>query len=256
MNTSIKFATVTLLAALPALAQIGGDAKGIYLDQSDDRKPAMKFSVLLNRDGEQKTVPSTFTFQDGDQMKFRFELNKDSYIYVLHRSVEGANSDKYAGERGIEVIRDDDRKNKNKESYQLLFPNDASGQTNLVRAHSLKSIPTTDGSFFRMDKNPGMEKLLVVVSAKPIDITKYFDIKTGKMRDDNPPAAGGGNNRKPKNDTDDDVLGQLTRALLDYSGNSTVQSAKGIDVVDGYASANSGTKPMLVTVDLKHQPAR
>lgn len=253
MNTKLKFATVTLLAALPALAQTGAGAKGIFLDQSDDRKPAMKFSVLLDRQGEQKTVPSTYTFEDGDKMKFRFELNKDSYIYVLHRTVEGADADKYAGERGIEVIRDDDRKNKNKESYQLLFPNNVSGQSNLIKAHNVKSVPTADRNYFVMDTNPGMEKLLVVVSPKPIDITKYFDVKTGKMRDDSGSTAG---NRKPKNDTDDDVLGQLTRTLLDYSGNSTVESAKGIDVVDGYASANSGSKPMLVTVDLRHMSAR
>jgi len=251
MKINLKFATAAILAALPVLAQSGGDAKGIYLDQNDER-PAMKFSVLLDREGQQKTVPANYTFRDGDKMKFRFELSKDSYIYVLHRTIDGTDTDRYAGQRGIEVIRDDDRKKERKDSYQLLFPNNTTGQSNLIKAHNVKAIPTADGSYFRMDNNPGLEKLLVVVSSKPIDIAKYFDVKTGKMRD----GESGGANRKPRNDSDDDVLGQLTRTLLDYSGNSTVQSAKGIDVVDGYASANSGGKPMLVTVDLRHAPAR
>jgi hypothetical protein len=234
----MKFATMLLFAtAVQALAQ--QDAKGIYLDDHDSR-PAMKFNVLLDRSGSQQVVPATHTFHDGDRMKFRFEVSKDSYIYVLHRSVEadGDRADRYSGARGIEVIRDDDKQSK-KGSYQLLFPNQASGQSNLVRAHTVKAVPGTESAYFRMDERPGMEKLLVVVSAKPIDIAKFFDVRSGKQK------AGG-------TDTDDDVLDQLSRTLMEYSGNSDVQSAKGIDVVDGYAAPKDGAKPMVVAVDLKH----
>jgi hypothetical protein len=243
----LRYESIILLAAaLPALAQ--HDAKGIFLDTTET-KPAIKFNILLDRDGSEKVVPSTYTFRDGDRMKFRFELSKDTYIYVLHRSIEADpdQADRYAGARGIEIIRDEDRQSK-KGTYQLLFPNQSSGQSNLVRAHSVKTIPTTDTGYFRMDSNPGMEKILVVESSKPVDIAKYFDVSTGKLRQ----GAGGGTKPGNRNDTDDDVLGQLSRTLIDYSGNADVVSAKGIDIVDGYAAPRDSTRPMMVSVDLKH----
>lgn len=238
-----------IAAAMPALAQSGAGAKGIFLDDGDSR-PALKFNVSLDRGGQQKTVPVTHAFLDGDKMKFRFELSKDGYIYVLHRSIEADPSkvDRYAGSRGIEIIRDEDRQGK-KGAYQLLFPNQASGQSNLVKAHATKTIPSSAASYFTMDNRPGMEKLIVVVSAKPIDIAKYFDPRTGKLKD----SAGDGGS-KPRAGSDEDVLGQLTQTLLEYSGNADVQSPKGIDIVDGYAAPKIGSKPMLVPVDLKHLP--
>jgi hypothetical protein len=246
----IGFEIVALLAAaVPALAQTGLDAKGIYLDPGDTR-PAVKFNVLLDRDGTQKVVPATYSFRDGDRMKFRFELSRDSYIYVIHHSIEAdpARAERYTGARGIEIIRDEDRASK-KESYQLLFPNQASGQNNLVGAHSLKTVPGTDTGYFRMDEHPGLEKLVVIVSSKPLDMGAYFDPRTGKLRGAPDAAAPRG-----KNDTDDDVIGKLSRSLIDYSGNANVQSAKGIEIVDGYAAPKDGAKPMVVLVDLKHVP--
>lgn len=239
-------------AALPVWAQM--NAKGIYLDTGEKPKPAIRFTVLLNRDGQERTVPATTTFRDGDKWKFQFELNKNSYIYILHRTVDGQNVDRYAGAKGIEVIRDEDRKAKRRESYELLYPNQKSGENNLVRAHKVKTIP--ENSVFRMDENPGMEKLLVVVSQKPLDLTKYFDVTSGKLLGGEDADAG---HTTPHNDTDDDVLGQLTRSLLDYSGNAAVDpaahSSKGIDIVDDYAAAKSGEKPMMIPVDMKHVKA-
>ena len=89
MKNMIQVA-VLVLAASPAFAQTGTSAKGIYLDTGENRRPAMRFNVELYRDGEQTTVPTTFAFRDGDRMRFRFELNRDCYVYVLHRTVSSS----------------------------------------------------------------------------------------------------------------------------------------------------------------------
>jgi Domain of unknown function (DUF4384) len=250
MNQAIWKAILMTAFAIPAFAQT--EAKGIYVEGS---RPAMKFNVLLDRDKEMHVVPAGYAFQSGDRMKFQFDLNKDLYVYVLHRTVTGDERtvDRYAGTKGIEVIYDDDRKNKRRDSYDLLFPSKASGGNNLIRAHEIASIPRGDQSFFRMDNKPGMEKLIVVASTTRIRIEDFFDVDTGRMRAED-------GNRKPNNDRDDDVLGQLNRSLHDLSGNSLVDgsSSKGITVEnpDGYAAARESGKAIIVTVDLRHLARR
>jgi hypothetical protein len=252
-NKAIWNATLAVALAIPAMAQSG--AKGIYVEGS---RPAMKFNVLLERDDKTQVVPTTYAFLSGDRMKFQFDLNKDLYVYVLHRTVDGDDRtvERYAGARGITVIHDDDRKNNRRDSYDLLFPGKASGSNNLIRAHSVASIPRGDGSFFRMDNQAGMEKLIVVASPNKIKIEDFFDVETGHVRDD-------GAARKPGNDRDDDVLDRLNRSLMEYSGNSLVQepASKGISVEgpddgNGYAAARESGKAIIVTVDLRHLPKR
>lgn len=246
MKLTVKCLLV-MAAAMPVFAQV--TARGVFLDTGDDRKPAVKFNVLLDRDGEKKVVPANYSFRSGDRMKFRFEMNRDNYIYVLHSSIETEQADRYLGEKGIDIIRDEGRRGQGKASYQLLFPTEGAGQSNLIKQRTVKSVPTGETAFFRMDENPGVEKLLVVVSPKPIDIAKYFDVR-GKLRSGGTGGERSGE-RKSRKDTDDDVLGQLSRTLMDITGNATVD-ARGIDVVDDYASPKNSAKPMLITVDLRH----
>jgi hypothetical protein len=239
MNKAVWNAALAVALAAPAMAQ---SAKGIYVEGS---RPAMKFNVLLERNGHTEVVPTNYAFKTGDRMKFQFDVNRDLYVYVLHRTVDGNDQtvSRYAGSKGIEVIRDDDRKNNRKDSYDLLFPGKESN--NLIHARNLESIPRGSDSYFRMDSQPGMEKLIIVASPKPIKIEQFFDVQTGHMSD---------NGRKPHNDSDDDVVGQLTRSLFDVSGNSLVD-AKGIEVVgpsDGYVAARTPDKAIVVTVDLRH----
>lgn len=245
-------ATLIVALTIPVMGQSG--AKGIYVEGS---RPAMKFNVLLDRDDKTQVVSTSYAFRSGDRMKFQFDLSKDLYVYVLHRAVDGDERamDRYAGAKGITVIHDDDRKNHRRDSYDLLFPSKASGDKNLIRAHSVASIPRDDGSYFRMDNQAGMEKLIVVASPKKIQIEDYFDIETGHIRDD-------GAGRNPGNDRDEDVLDRLNRSLLEFSGNSLVeQPSKGIIVEgpqdgNGYAAARDSGKAIVVTVDLRHLPKR
>jgi hypothetical protein len=247
----LKLAILAILACTAAFAQTGdsrtpADPKGIWLDNAATARPAVKFSVQLDRDGERRVVAADYMFRSDDRMKFQFELNRRSYIYVLLHSVsaEGAEAERYAGTRGIEVIREQDRKAKGADSYQLLFPTAESGMNNLVAAHTVKSMPTAETAFFRMDRKPGMEKLFVVVSATPLDFSPYFDTRSGKLKAS---AAAQG----ARSLADDEMLGRLTRMLMDLSGNAIVSSAKGI-LIDSYAAASVAEKPMLIPVDLRH----
>ena len=203
-------------AGVPTAPAQQNDARGIYIEGA---RPAMRFNVLLDREGRTSKVSSDYAFHSGDRMKFQFDVNKDLYVYVLHRTVDGdaAKVERYAGTRGIEVIRDEDRNGRKTDSWDLLFPNSRSGRENLVRANVLTSIPSASDEFFRMDENPGMEKLTVIASQHPLELEGYFDIATGKLR------AGSG----------DDTRIRLARFLMDYSGNSIADSAtRAIEIVD------------------------
>ncbi len=233
---SLRPFVLVAAGVLPFAAQQPKGARGIYIEGA---RPAMRFYVALDRDGHTSNVSAGYAFHSGDRMKFQFDVNKDCYLYVLHRTLDGdtAKIERYAGTRGIEVIREDDRRDRKTDSWELLFPNSHSGRDNLIKANAVSSIPSAPGQFFRMDENPGMEKLTVVAAPRPIGIEAYFDIASGKLRE------GSG----------DDVRNRLTRLLMDYSGNSIVDSStRGIEIVDGYAGSKDSSKPMVVVVDLRH----
>lgn len=255
MNFKLNTA-LALTLAVSSFAQSDANPRGIFLESGDSASSAIKFSVLLERDGVKKVVPSSYAFQSGDKMKFQFELNNDRYIYILLRSVSAnpAMLEKYSGKRGIDVIREEDQRatavsttttttttttatTTTTGGYQLLYPTRQSGTANKVAARTTKTVPGGDATWFRMDKKPGIEKLLVVVSDKPLDFSPFFDTLTGKLR---------------ANST---VAVQLSQRLVDYSGNSHLSSSRGIEV-ESYASAAVVAKPMLVPVDLRHGAAQ
>ena len=220
----------------PVRAQQQNQARGIYIERA---RPAIRFNVALDRDGHTSNVSADFAFHSGDRMKFQFDVNKDCYVYVLHRTLDGDSRkvERYAGTRGIEVIRDDDLRGRRTDSWELLFPNLLSGRDNLIKANALTSIPSAPAQFFRMDENPGMEKLTIVAAPRQLGLEAYFDIASGKMHE------GSG----------DDIRNRLTRSLMDYGGNSIVDSStRGIEIVDGYAGSKDASKPILVVVDLRH----
>lgn len=253
MNLKLK-TTLAFTLAVSCFAQAEANPKGIFLDSGDTASSAIKFSVLLERDGVKKVVPASYAFQSGDKMKFQFELNHDRHIYILLRSVNAAPAqlDQYSGKRGIDVIRQEDQRataagttttttttatTRTAGGYQLLYPTQQSGTANKVAARTIKTIPGGDATWFRMDKKPGMEKLLVVVSDKPLDFSPFFDTLTGKLR------------------ANSAVSVQLSQRLVDYSDNVQLSSSRGIDI-ESYASAAVAAKPMLVPVDLRHGPGK
>jgi hypothetical protein len=240
---STATATLALAFTVSALAQEDVRAKGIFVDNGDSRQTAMKFNVLLDRAGRQTSVPSTHRFVNGDRMKFQFELNREAYVYVLHRTVNGEpdNLRKYAGPMGIDIIRDDDRRQPDQAKYQVLFPARSTGQANRLASRRVYSVPTGE-VFFNMDDNPGIEKLFVVVSDSPLDISRWPGV-VGEV------GAAQNNNRRPnRDDSDDDATSRLKR----YAANSEMSVSKGMGVVNGYGIGIDRAKPMVFQVDLNH----
>jgi hypothetical protein len=142
-------------------------------------------------------------------------------------------------EKGIERVRNDDRTERgDRAKYTLLYP--------LEGDRAARTKPGTPFAVpdLRMNSEPGVEKIYVVVSAKPINIGDYFDTsgkqRTGRRR--TAPAAG-------TNDTDEDVLGQLNKDLADWNANAEV-SAKGVERATGVA--RDAAKPAMAELTLKH----
>ena len=66
------------LAILFAAGGESVDPKGIFVDDGGNRHTNVKFNVLLDRDGRERTVNSDYRFLDGDRVKFQFQLNRES----------------------------------------------------------------------------------------------------------------------------------------------------------------------------------
>ena len=264
-DIGLTLAVAALLGwgGLPARAEDREDAspKGIFLSDGEDRKTGVRFNVLLKRGGKSRIVSTNYRFRDADRMKFQFTLNREAYVYVVHRTFEGdPGSDRvrrYAGPKGIEVVRDGDRDRgrspdrgrRRAASYRMLFPNKAVGLDNRLKARRLYRVPADRNKYFTMDDNPGIEKLYLVVSRKRIDIKDHFDIRDGGVRRDRPT---GGDGRR--DDSGSDVLDRLTAKLAEYAGNSNLSLSKGIEVeeVDGYGIGVERGKPLMIEVDLAH----
>jgi len=243
---------VVILAAVIAgmLAAVAADdstakVKGIFIDggapgsqgNSANGKLGVKFNVKLDRDGNEKLVRSDYDFQDGDRMRFQFLVNRESYVYVLHRTLNGDPSRL----KGIDI--ETGGPGPDSTPYRLLFPNRETGRNNKLAPNRVYTVPGQDADFV-MDRNPGVEKLYLVVSPKPLELTKYFNVQDGKIQ-----RSGG------RDDSRDDVIGQLSKELKGLTGNTDSAMAKGIEI-DSYAVARNNGKPVVVEVNLQHYPRR
>jgi hypothetical protein len=242
MNTMYRlWFVLALLGAAQARGQ--GDAKGIFIDAgSSPSKPAtrvaVKYSVLLERNGETHTVPQGYRFIEGDHLKLQITSNRDAYIYVFHQTVPGdpESLSSHSGSKGIAVVNDS--------PCETLFPIGGGANNNLIRAKQVATIPGTTKSF-ELDDHPGIEKLVVVVSAKPTTVAKYCNAEDGR------PAREGSPDNSSRSGS-----AQFNKELEEMSVNALQTPSKGIQIVDDYAAASNGEKPMAVTVDLKHYQKR
>ena len=176
----VSAAVVLSVAAGALLAANQAGAKGIYVD---NRETGVRFDVMLLRGAERRLVPTSYEFVSGDKMLFQFALNRDACVYVLTRTIpgDGAAADRFAGSKGIEILRGDDLKAEQPTGeYRLLFPLKKTGLQNRLTAGVVHIVPG-NGARFTMDQQPGIEKLYIVLSPTPVDILRYFDMETGRM---------------------------------------------------------------------------
>jgi hypothetical protein len=254
----LMFTSAALAAGLLSAQQNPGitQAKGIFVDGGHTGKTAVKFNVMLVRNGHKQDVSTNYAFRNGDEMILQLESNRDSYVYVLNRTVFGdpAKLGEYATPKGISIEKPTAKMSK----YRLLFPNQQSGSNNRISGSGKITIPT-NGIPFTMDSEPGIEKMYVVVSEQPVNIARMFDLENGGVERNNGGGGGGNANNgggngggRQHDDTDEEVTSQL-RA---WSDNAQVALAgeKGIGIggSESYGIAVDAKKPAVVEISLRH----
>jgi hypothetical protein len=205
--------------------------KGIYLDR--DHHPTengMRFDILLEHAaGGRAEAPVTQEFHSGDRIWLRMDVRNQVYVYVMNRTLSG-------GEKGIIIVRDDDRQRlpPAAELPRLVF-----GPEKALAGKS-RRIPERKAMIF--DQHPGIEKLYVVLSPQPLGIENMFDA-SGRLLST-------GANRETVND--------LNEKLATWSANADTalpekDPAKGI-VLDNYSYCVGRTPnaPLMVEITLRH----
>jgi len=154
----MKFSKVLagLLAVVPcaticsaSFAEEG--AKGLYFDQLNQPKVSMntgvQYWIELHRGSQVLRANNKTPFKSGDRIAFHVRPNIDGYAYIVLKS----------GSRGEQAV---------------LFPDQKNQEENRVEAGREVVLPS-DG-MLAFDKNPGTEKLSVVLSRTPIDAQAYL----------------------------------------------------------------------------------
>ena len=236
-----------------------GSARGVYVDGA---RVGVKFHVLRERGRDLRRVSTTSSFRSGDRFKLEVETNRSAFVYVLNRTLPG-DQDR-VGSRGIDVIRDEDRRNRSgdRRKYTLLYPR--GGESRPVRGNTRVQLPPGN-QFFRMDDEPGIERVYVLASENEIDVSDYFDLDNGRQRTGRPR----GRPRGGDSSIEDDVLDQLNAHMAELVGNALTEFApedadsRGIEVSsygvvrDDGRSGNERRRPgTAVEVSLRHLPAR
>lgn len=251
MKTAFALVAFSTVLASAALAQDAVSAKGIYRDPAaTSTKNGLAYRIMLIRSDARHEVPVSFPFRSGDRFKLQLNLKDAAFVYVLNRTFNG--DPKEMGEKGIERVRDEDRdrKERGQGTYTLLFPAPGERAEKIPAGH-YRDIPG-DVSL-RMDKNPGVEKLYVIVSDTELDIPKMFP--GGQLR-----ASG---KKERHSDSSGDVLDRLNKDLTEWAKDSQTESApapsgddaenassKGIER-DTY-TVGSRNKPILAEITLRH----
>jgi hypothetical protein len=159
MKLSKLLASIVAIAPYLALSTASfaeEGAKGLYFDQLSKPKlninTGVQYWIELHRGPQVLRVNNKTSFQSGDKIAFHLRPNIDGYAYIVLKS----------GSRGEQSV---------------LFPDAKSQEDNKVQSGKEVVLPS-DG-MLAFDKNPGIEKLSVILSRTPIDAQAYI----------NPPAA-------------------------------------------------------------------
>ena len=154
----------------PQAAGQSATPKGVF---EEGRQVGVKFQVLRERDGELRRVATTYPFRSGDRFKFEVETNRSVFVYVLNRTLTG--DAQSLRSKGIEEIRDDDRRDHSgsRRQYRLLYPGGGSRPA-AVPAGRRVQFPPGDDRYFVMDDQTGIEKIYLLASERRIDLSGVF----------------------------------------------------------------------------------
>jgi len=215
----VRFLQAAALAALLLPTALAEDPqRGVRLRQ---RPGNVTYDVELIRGTQRAIVPVTYEFKTGDRFALRVKVAAPSYVYVLNRTFVGS-PDELKNNRQIKLVPDKAAPNNNGKDdapkgspYSLVYP----AKGNRLLQPGIVNIIPSPGQLMEMDENPGVEKLLVIVSSKPMDIRRYFEGGTGPARTAPVSSVPG------KKDSPGDVLGKLNDELAAMAGNAEIEES-------------------------------
>lgn len=103
----------------------------------------LAYWIELKRDGKTFRCNNKMAFHSGDEIRFHVSSGVDGYAYIMMQ--QGSSGDR-----------------------ALLFPENNTGLNNQVKADADCAIPTR--TFLKFDEHPGIEKINVVFSRRPVDV--------------------------------------------------------------------------------------
>lgn len=227
----LAIAAVTLVPAAASLAAEDEKltAKGIYHDVDRYQRSGLKFNIVMDEHGKGRRVPTTFPFRTGDRFTFRFEINRDTHVYVINRTQVSPGASLTAGYEPKRV------RGASIGEPRLLFPTSQAGNNNRLASNKEHAVPRR--GYLVMDDQTGVEKLYVVISDRRLDFSDYFRPGTGELRSSTNPRAT-----------------KLQAKLDQWKDNALVELvSKGIrHEVDSYSAVVDAKRPAVVEIDLNH----
>jgi hypothetical protein len=143
--------SATCLLALSGFAQSTDGAKGLFFEQlqapTSQLNTGVRYYIELVRNGQSSKVNNRIAFRTGDKIRFHVQPNIDGFAYILLKS----------GSQGEQSV---------------LFPDPNRAEDNAVKRGKDYVLPY-DG-FLTFDKNPGVEKVTLLLSRMPLDATAYL----------------------------------------------------------------------------------
>lgn len=147
---------ITLLAGLslclPVGAQQDESARNIYYAGRNNHRPngarqrqgriGTMVKTELQRDGKAYVVPPSSTFLSGDYLRLHIEINRPGYLTVLNEGTRG--------------------------NLQLLYPKTVQDARTPITPTRDFTVPTISGRWLKFDEVTGNERLIVLLSARPL----------------------------------------------------------------------------------------
>ncbi|MEW6421204.1 MAG: DUF4384 domain-containing protein [Deinococcota bacterium] len=142
--------TASLLAPLatPALAAPKISAQSIIVNPVPT---SLQAQVWVDRDPSGTRAP---TYRIGDRIRVSVSVNENAYVYLFYVDPDG--------------------------SVDQILPNRLGG-SNSLRAGEVRTFPSANDNFvFNVGGNPGLNKVLVVASRRPLDLSELSTFKSGE----------------------------------------------------------------------------
>lgn len=220
-----------LLATLSLSGPLAAQEPATPMLAPQGRRAAAPFHVVYNLtlvgDGRRVEVSPSHVFHNGDQVALRLLSSRDAFVYVFNRTITG-DPDEIAP-RSL-VLEDEIRQDGTAvlRGVRLLYPEP--GQVARLRANVHTAIPAR-GKALTLADPVGVEKLYVVISPRPLDLSTLADATP--TAEAVPPAPA------PSNDSASDVDARLSR-FIDIAGNTDnwISQNESRDILEVDASGN------------------